>query len=125
MINGREGMRRVGLLFGVLGAMAGCIFSAVVGNELLDRRSLAKTFESLASIARAVAMSAWVDVTEHPAQKDTRKLTPESFMASQSSQPQPSRGSVSTPTLTVTLLRRHQILSQRTARWFPVPTCPR
>jgi hypothetical protein len=54
MINAREGMRRLGLLLGVIGAIAGCACSVVASNDirLLDRRANARTFDVARQLER-------------------------------------------------------------------------
>lgn len=47
-MNAREGLRRVGLLLGGLGAITGCIASVIVGNDLRETRDGAKRFQALA-----------------------------------------------------------------------------
>jgi len=66
-MNAKEGMRRIGLLLGSIGALAGAIGSYVQFNTLSDRRSQHEQFSAmlnqpdLKAVRDAVARKNWFD----------------------------------------------------------------
>ncbi len=66
MINAREGMRRLGLLLGTLGAIVGCVYLFAFGDELLEKRARAKEFRELSSVVQEVVRATPLHAEEHP-----------------------------------------------------------